>query len=185
MSYREVIDALDSADAEVRQAARSRLLEMGRDVVEPLIEAMYTQSGRKAWEAAVILGQIDDPRWRDPMCEMLTSAHPMLGQIAANALLRFGTDCVDALLAALPNSSYLTQIAIIDVLGKIGDRRVVAPLLKLLGECTGSTLCYMLIEALGRLGDPRSIEAIRPFLDDADHHVRKRAQNALNLLANN
>jgi HEAT repeat protein len=184
MSHREDIDALDSADAEVRRIARARLLDLGSEAVEPLIEAMVTQSGRKAWEAAAILAQIEDVRWRDPMCKMLTSAHPILGQVAANALLRFGSQCVEPLVAALPTSSYLTQIAIIDVLGKIGDARAVSPLLNLLRECTSSTLCYMLIEALGKLGDPRSIDAIRPFLDDADHHVRKRAHKALLLLDN-
>jgi HEAT repeat protein len=183
MIYTDDFNALDSSDIEVRRLARARLVEKGSAVVEPLIEIMLTQSGRRAWEAALILTQLDDPRWREPMCKMLTSTHPVLGQVAANALLRFGAECVDVLIAALPNSSYLTQIAIIEVLGKIGDTRAVVPLMSLLDGCTSSTLCFTLIETLGKLGDRRCIEVIRPFLDNPDHHVRKRAQNALALLS--
>lgn len=176
------ISTLDNADSQVRQSAVENLLEAGAEAVEPLIITMQNQKGRKAWQAAEILSQIDDPRWVQPMKEMLTASNTVVATAAANALERFGACVVDAFVEALPNCGRMAQMHMVVILERIGDERCVLPLMTLLQTTNSSDMQHTIIHALGLLGDRRAIELIRPFQNHENHHVSKRARNALRRL---
>jgi hypothetical protein len=179
----QCIEALDSLDSGERADARERLLEFGRDAIDPLIEALRSDTARRCWNAAEVLALIDDPRWIEPMQDVLTSPHPVLGQMAARALAQHGYLCVPALVAALPNSRMLAQVEIVLVLEHIGDLRAVAPLMELLRRTTSNLLRYTIIQALGTLGDRQAVELIRSFEQDDDLYLQKRVRIALQRLA--
>src|SRR5687767_11007700 len=139
------IDDLDSLDIEQRQAARAQLGSLGSAVVESLIDAMWSDTARRCWNAAEVLAQIDDPRWKAPMQEALTSSHPILGQVAARALVRWGCETVPALIAALPSAHGMAQLEIVMALQAIGDVRAVEPLIDFLPHVNSGTLRYTVI----------------------------------------
>ena len=143
---------------------------------------MCEQQGRRSWEAAIILSERRDKRAIESMKRMLTSKHPVLGQIVAEALAAYGNDHFDALLEALPNSTDLTQITILSGLERIHDQRAVAPLIAFLQAGHNSILTYTTIRTLGALGDQRAVDLIRTFVNHDDAHIAKHARMALQQL---
>jgi HEAT repeat protein len=158
------------------------LIDYEGDLSDMLISLMCEQSGRKSWEAAIILSKRKDDRAAEPMKRMLTSPHPTIGQVAAEFLARYDRLYVDELITALPQSTHLTQITIITVLGRLGDVRAVKPLMIHLLRTESTTVMYTAIRALAALGNPAAILAIRKFEFHDDHHVRTSAAAALNKL---
>jgi HEAT repeat protein len=177
-----LIKSLASSDYEVREDARRQLLTLGSAGVEPLIAALREESTRISWEAASILSEIDDPRWIQPMREVLSSRNPLLGHAAVTALTTLGSQAVEIFLTELPHCHHTVQTQMLASLGKIGDQRAVTPLMRLLKTTHSATLRYMAIEALGQLGDKRSVKLIRAFENDENHHVRERVEIALERL---
>lgn len=175
-----LINQLDDNDIDVRQAAKRVLINIGEPATEQLIEAMYALRGKRCWEAASILSQIGTPAARQALSKMLVSPNIMVSQIAASAVARWGM--TDTLLAALPETHGMVQLKIVDGLEKIADPRAVAPLRVLLHTTESPALRSASIQALGVLGGPELIPDIEPYVDDADHHVRKRANAALERL---
>lgn len=173
------IQALANPDILIRQAAKEALVEFGSAAVEPLLIAMKNQADRSSWEAACVLSQIDDPRWIKPMQNALTSPNCVLGQVAVKALKNLNTDMSDIFIQVLPHCHYTVQIHIVVALEQSRNKRVVAPLIKMLRNTSSPTLKYCIIQTLGTLGDSRSVEIIRSFENDDDQHVRTRVQIAL------
>lgn len=176
------VEDLDKADINVRQLARRRLIAYEGDITELMISIMFEQQGRRSWEAAIILTERHDARSIQAMVQMLTSRHPVLGQVAAEALAAYGSQHLDTLIEALAHCTYLTQIAIIGALERIGDRRAVPPLIRFLQTIEQQVLLYTTIRALGVLGDQESIPVIRRFVNHENSHVAKHARLALQLL---
>ncbi len=176
------VEDLDKADINVRQIARRSLISYDGDITELMISIMFEQQGRRSWEAAIILTERRDDRAIGAMIQMLTSRHPVLGQVAAEALTAYGAQYLDTLIGALPNCTYLTQIAIIGALERIGDRRAVPPLLRFLQSVDQQVLLYTTIRTLGVLGDPQAIHTIRNYVNHENGHVAKHARMALQQL---
>jgi HEAT repeat protein len=177
------IEDLDSTDFDVRQAAKDELLAAGSAVIEPLIAATQVLTQRRCWEAASILVQIDDPRAAQALKVAFKSGHPILAQTAIRGLVRYGGRFTTVLVEALPNSRELIQLEIVQALEEIGARTAVSALMTLLRTAESSVLRYTIIQALGVLGDPKAVALIRTFQNDEDHHVRKRANIAIERLA--
>jgi HEAT repeat protein len=181
----KLIQALDQPDGEARARAREQLVQIGPDVVEPLIAAMQTENLRLSWQAAVTLGHIADQRWIGPMQAALRSSNVLLGQAAVTALEEtLQGEAVDSLLDALAHCRLAVQMPLVNALERLGDSRAVEPLCGFL-ETTGSPeLRYTIIQALGKLGDPSLIPLIEKFEHDPNHHVRDRVVIALDRLTN-
>jgi HEAT repeat protein len=173
---------LDNAEALIRQSAIDNLIQAGADAVDPLIAAMQRQKGRQAWEAAAILAQIDDPRWFQPMKNMLTASNLFIASVAAATLERFGESVIGTFIEALPKCQAITQIQVIGILERIGDRRCVDILMELLRTSDSVDLQHTIIQTLGTICDARATELIRTFENHENHHVRKRARIALQRL---
>lgn len=178
------INDLDSTDYEVRIEARQALIDCADDIVDVLIAVMMEERGRQSWEAGIILSERHELRAVPAMIRLLTSKHPTLGQVAAEALGQYGCRFIDELLKALPECTPLTQIAIVKTLGKLGDQCAVTPLINLLITSESSTIIHITIKTLADLCDPSALPAISGFQDHPDHHVRKSAANAIFVLNN-
>lgn len=182
----DLLVQLETDDYWQRDRAAHMLIELGTTVIEPL--SLLVQSGRGplAIEAARILARIHDGRCTALMEQTLRSGNPLLAEIAAEALARQRVgDVVALFLQVLPTAHQMVQFKLVTLLQALGDRRAVLPLLELLPGVQSHTLRYTIIEALGALGDPVALPTIRAYLDDENHHVRKRAQMAIERLENN
>jgi HEAT repeat protein len=168
---------------EESQAAKTRLIELGPPVVEPLIEVVNTQRGRPAWAAAEVLGYLGDPRALAPLAGALRSTNSMLGSAAAKALLRLnglaGQDVFPLLADALPHVPLITQQTIVMVLPALKDQRAVHVLIEQLDRTVSPALRCAVIQALGEVGDPQAIPALRRYIQDEDRHVRDWAAQVL------
>ncbi len=176
------IAELDSPDRDQREVAKTHLLAAGSHAVESLITAMQAGTKRQCYEAAHVLGQIDDERWVAPMQEVLTSSNVLLAEAAAIALERHGQRSIEGYLHALPHSHSIVQLRIVAALERIGDLRAVRPLIALLSVASSPSLRCAIIQALGMLGDSQAAALIRSFEHDTDHHVRERVAIALQRL---
>ena len=89
---------------------------------------------------------------------------------------------VEPMLAALNDNDRAIRETAVQVLGLAGDRRAVEPLLRVLSITTSEYRCWACMDALGRLGDPRAIDAIRPYLTHETKELRRHAAYSLSLL---
>lgn len=182
MGIAEWIEALNSTDADEVKAAKDHLRAVGASAIDPLIAAMLSCENRQCWQAADVLADLQSDRAFAALSQALNMAHPLVSQTAARSLEKYGKRAVQPLIDSLPNATYMTQLRIVTALETLGDSRAVTPLIALLATVTVSSLRYTIIQALGKLGDPRAIDIIRPYLDDPDHHVRHRTEQAIALL---
>ena len=176
----DLITALDSLDYDVRQKAKRALLELDREIiVQPLIEAVYSNTQRMCWEAVSLLTQLREAKAIPAFGDALRSKNPMLAQVAARSLVTFGTCSVPVLVEALEGTANMTRVQIVKALEEIGGHMAVPALLQLLESTDSSVVRYTTIDALSVLGDETIIPHIERHADDADHHVRERVEMAL------
>lgn len=176
----ELIMVLGSPTTAAREAAKTQLLSMGDSAVEPLIAAVAEQESRKCYEAALVLQMLGDRRALDVMIRALETTHPLLGYVALDMVQTFAPPNLGTILiTALPNSRPALQLLIIKALLTIHDAAQVDVFMALLQKADAPSLRYTLIDALGRLGDPRAAGLIVQFADDDDHHVRAHVVDAL------
>ena len=116
-----LIASLADGVEDVRVAARRALVRIGAPAVEPLIAALR---GSRDWEVY--------------MCDM-----------SAQTLVDMGATAVEPLIAALGDEDMLVRWTAAEALGKIGDRRAVAPLVSALDD---RGVRQAASEALGLLG---------------------------------
>lgn len=170
----------------LRQAARTRLLELGPAAVPELIATLNAGTGREAWAAITVLSEMADPQALPALLDALNSPNNLISSVAVEALLRYhgrtAVDLVQVLLAALPAAPPMTGQSIILVLQRMGDQRAVPGLADLLRQTDSHVIRYAIIRALGELGDPSVIPLIRSYADDDNHHVREWVVVALRQL---
>jgi HEAT repeat protein len=179
----QLIEELGNINIEIRAQAREQLLQIGAPAVDALIAALQSKNHRLSWQAAVVLRDIPDPRWKEPMRAALNSPNILLAQAAVAALEgAFGSQIIDYFLEVLPHSRLVVQMALLNALERMGDARAVGPLSRFLEKTDISELRYSIIQVLGKLGDPSVVPLIRSYQDDPNHHVRERAAIALDRL---
>jgi HEAT repeat protein len=178
----DLVQALGNKEIDVRNLAKKELATRGADAIPLLIEAISSPDKRQAIEAANVLSTYDDPRRIPPLVQSLTSDNVLLAQIAAGALESVTPPLYQEFLDALPNSHNLVAPLIIRALGAMGDSRALHPLIEALYDAPNPTYRYTIIEALGNLGTPDTIDVIEPFLQDENGHVRDYAANAISRL---
>jgi HEAT repeat protein len=178
-----LLQELDSPDFQVRLRAKNKLIQMGADAVNTLIDALNSDNLRLSWQAAVVLGEIPDPRWIEPMITALNSPNILLGQAAIVALENaLQQDAAEYFLSAYPKCRVVVQVALINALERLSDTRTVEPLCQLLEATDNPELRYSIIQTLGKLGEPSVIPLIQKYQNDPNYHVRERTIIALQRL---
>lgn len=139
------------------------------------------EPGRSFPALEVVMGA-DEPARFEGLCAALLSLNPVVGSSAAEALEGYGEAAIMPLIRAIDAAHILVKLRVIRALDAIGSPQAVRPLLALLKSTGHVPVRYTLIEALGNLGDASLAGVLRPYLDDADHHVREKTQAALEKL---
>lgn len=180
----ELLQALNSDETSKNLQARRGLLALGSLAIPYLVDLMHQdQNDRLSWRAAVILAEMNDPVTQPVFIEALDSGHPIVRQVAAQALGKFqDTSVVPHLLNHLHDPFSIAQMWVIESLGELGDGRAVEPLLNLLAETDSDTIQQSILRALGRIGDRVALSALIPFFNSPSRHVRSRCQEVYDLL---
>jgi HEAT repeat protein len=204
-----LIACLKDKDKDVRRAVAQSLGEMvDSRAVEPLIAAL-TEDEWDVREAVLMKRKFKDTRSFSEYVDEQKEKYVYIREAAAEALSKIGDPrAIPPLIAALKNISKNVRIAAADALGKIGDPRAVDALLDALhdhqpavqqaagealskiGKPAVETLIQELLEpasriqepvmeALGKIGDPRGIEPLIPMLVHKNPPLRETAAIAL------
>jgi HEAT repeat protein len=79
----------------------------------------------------------------------------------------------------LHSKEYRVREAAAEALGRLGDRRAVEPLIRVMGGDWADDVRRAAIEALGKLGDARAVKPLIKALGDEDQLIRENAAKAL------
>jgi HEAT repeat protein len=180
----EVMRNTREEDREVRMAA-GRALGRIRDprAIEPLIEALAAPESWLPARVAELLLQFGDATF-DALVALLnrhddSGARPWAAQILGD----LGSPrAVGPLLACLTDLNDQVRARAASSLGRLGDRRAVPELIRIM---LGDPVPYVRIQvvrALGTLGDPRSLHHLIDALKDGEWWVRIRVVEALEQL---
>lgn len=171
-----LIDALEDPDKEVREAAIKGLAELGdRRAIGPLVLALIDEHGNVRQTASAALNKID-PQWERtdaanqsvPRLKVaLKDKEYWVRQSAADALARIGNVEAQPSIVGPEVSSADSQ-----------QDRIQEALVALLID-DDRDLRQAAVEALGRTGDQRAINALVPMLQDEDPWVRKATAQSL------
>ncbi|MFQ6015580.1 MAG: HEAT repeat domain-containing protein [Anaerolineae bacterium] len=141
-------------DQTVLSITTSSLTQIGKEAVEPLVNALQSEQP-EVWErAATILAQSGEDAV-EALIESLHHGDEAVSRRATEVLVQIGEPAVKPLVAALRNS----------------DRDVRDP--------QSNDVRWRVAEALGRIGHPQAVEALVGALHDSDWHIRDRAALAL------
>lgn len=161
-----LIKALAYEKERDREAALEALVGIGVPAVKPLLAALDGVDRHAGWYAAKALGHIGNPAAVGPLIDTTHDPLVSMRQVAVSALVEIGAPALKALIAALPSWPAA------EALGRIGDKRAVAPLIAILPN-------WAALVALGRIGDARALEPLLATLEGLDLTDREAAARAL------
>lgn len=201
---------LDDRDKEVRRAAVFALGRLGREEAslteQPLIKALGDPEEDVRMAAIRALGNAGGEEAVVPLVELLHPETSDLSEASAgsdedgreagsvkladwhvkkevmNSLVDIGDPgAVEPMILLLGDEYYKIRRFAAEGLGKLGDRRAVAPLLKALETERESEVRVAEVRALGELGGPEATEGLRRISVDMEEYrnVRTAAEEAL------
>jgi HEAT repeat protein len=186
----ELITNLHSHDERVQMAAVKGLEGIkDKKVVNELLRFLSIEA--ENWEVKIkvigVLGEIDDPEVSDKLVTffnnpLLNEVCPAMKRSTALALgkkFNKGTRAVDSLIEDLGSNDILVREAIIQSLGKIGDRMAVPFIIRTLDD-NRFAIRLSAVKALGDIGDPEAIPPLKKVVStDHDPYIRQAARAAL------
>ena len=174
--------ALEDDHWSVRCAAASALgrIRSGRAAL-PLMDRLADEDATVRRAALAALGEIGDPRATARLTEAL--ADPGLLACALEALRRMGLAALSEIERAFPTCNQETRRILVDLVGKLEDRRACKLLLAALDDDSAEVRA----EAAMAVGDGGFLDALRPLMtlkaSDPSVDVRQAAAVALKKLA--
>jgi HEAT repeat protein len=186
-SLEPLIYALSDTDGDVRKHAARALGELDDEMaVDALIEALSDRDWPVRKNAATSLGRIGDERALKPLLNALNDDDIDVRRHAIGALVKMKSKAVKPLLKKLYDTDWQTRAIAAESLGRIGNKKAVQPLIKALGDRRfrdeNRYVRGKAAEALGRIGDKSAVKYLEGALDEKYIFVRKRAQEALDLI---
>lgn len=175
-----LIEQLDHSDAKHRAEATRRIIAMGEAALPALEMTIFQMEGRKSWESLDLVYQIAGEKALPILERALELDHPLIGHKAARILEEDASPmAVQILLAVVNHANPMNQTRIITALEHLHAVNAIPQLIDLLRTTELPTLRYQLIETLVTLNATESLELIRSFKDDPNHHVRERVELAI------
>jgi HEAT repeat protein len=167
---------LTTTNADQRERVAAALGNLKAAQAVPGLVAILADSNlKRRYIAAWALGEIGAAEGITPLIAALDDDNDQVRRHATRSLIKFNQSAVLPLLTALSGANQRPAAGIVRVLGDIGDRRALEPLLQRVdGEIRGEVFL-----ALGKLRDPRAESALITGLADSDWQVRMNAAMAL------
>jgi HEAT repeat protein len=166
----------DEVNAGRRNAAMEIYVRLGPAAVDPLLGLLQDADEEIRNFAAVMLGNVRDPRSGDGLIAALRDPDVNVRHAAAASLGQIGdVRAVLPLVDALRAEPWL-QYPAIHALGEIGDPRAAQALIGLLGD---EMLRGPVLEALGQLAGRDALPHLVRYLYDADTALRNMAIRAI------
>ncbi len=163
------------------------------EAVEALINALKYTSQEKPLsaerlrvESAIALGKIADAKAIEPLIDVIKGGEIRVQEAAVNALSKIGEPAVEPLISIIKSkdTNMTAKINSAIILGNIGDRRAVEPLINKLLIDSYDNKSWMFraeaIKALGKIKDPRAVEPLKKIgLNDHVSYIRSLAEWAI------
>lgn len=131
--------------------------------------------------ALVVWGaQACGERSPEPYFQQLRSRDAAERTLAANKLLRYGSEVVPRLVEESRSGFIRVRFETVKLLGRIGDAQAVPGLVERLDD-TSSNVAQAAAWALGHIGDAQALPALLNFSRDPSKGVRKEVVGALGL----
>lgn len=177
----ELLEVLDTADDERREAAALALGRFGQEAVPPLAEMLAGGNANTRWWAARALAEIGGQPAVSALVAVLDDPEPDVRACAALALGRLSAGEAAAALASLlaDESAFVASIAA-DALSMIGEPAV--PTLAENLEAENPHTRLLAVRALGRIKSKQAIGPLFGVLEDPSYLVRYYAHEALEAL---
>ena len=144
------------------------------DSVAEHIAALDDEDWGVREDAAIALGQFDDPRSIQPLIRLLRDADRAVREAAAASLTALGQPAVLSLGFCLNDPNLQVQEVAASILGTIADEQVFEPLLSALLN-PNWIVRMSAAKGLTRIKDPRSIDTLILLLQDKVPAVRDEA----------
>jgi len=151
---RPLVEVLDSE--EIGWLAAGALVNIGEPALQPLLEALFSESRGVRLYATYALGEIRDPRAVRGVLRMLQDPEPLVQDTAAEALVTIGDRSV------IPPVSHLltsprprVRQRALDVLGRLGDDSLTATISSMIND-PDREVVKSAITALGNIQAPPS-----------------------------
>ncbi|KPK65796.1 MAG: hypothetical protein AMK73_01905 [Planctomycetes bacterium SM23_32] len=178
--------ALAEQSVQVRRNVIRFAVQLGADYRDELVALALADE-----DPAVLTTAIDgvrggaDQAVLDRLGELLgSSPHPKVREAAANALGKVGSAAsVPVLVKALDDTEENVRWFAVEGLRKLGATQAVPVISEMLRRDPSARVREIAASALGELGQPAGVPALRAALDDANERVQQKAVAALQALA--
>lgn len=178
-NIKRLIDTLGDEDELVREQASESLELIGEPAVEPLIEGLNNPNKNIRRCSARILGELGDDRAIEPLIENLRDDNKWVRRDTSGALSKMGDPATEPLIGLLDDSDWRVRGAAAWGLGRIGNRKAVEPLIKILLEDENGFVRSGAANALGSIKDEKAVEALKKAMNDESSYVRKVSEKYL------
>ena len=157
----------------------SAAVSLGAEAVEPLAEMARSGPPNEQFEAIKALGEIDDPRVKAVMLEVLKKENPALRIAVLGTLERLADPAtLPALEKILADSHAGVRGAVVEAMASCGRQKAVPALLRMLMDSSWEVRLAV-VRALGSIADTSAVDGVAALLKDTDRDVRESAVVAL------
>jgi HEAT repeat protein len=195
----ELIRMLKSDDITILAFAQRSLRQIGPPASGALLEVLDSKLEYARWVAVTLLGEFRQVEAIEPLIGLLDSEESLIKTQAADSLVLIGEPAVEPLIAALTGRPLEIRKNAAKVLGRIGGKRALEPLIRILQDRGANDssandssqkskdealLRVEAAEALGNIGDLVALDALREAKEKDRLVVKLHAIAALVQLGN-
>jgi HEAT repeat protein len=160
----------NSGDNKYMKLAVWSLIKIGTSSTIPLLRILRDKNPQVRQYAAYGLGEIRDTRAILPLIKALFEEDELPRRDLSSALIKMGTSAVPALLPYLDTNDMDLEGCLIWILGEIGDKQAIQPLINILTSAKGDSsinnqsIFKKTVWALGKIGDSEALPILISWL---------------------
>src|SRR5665213_2685274 len=186
-TIRHLVPVLKDENEQARRAAVEVLNEVGdARSVKYLLEAIKDDDWWVRSRAGDALGKIGGPKVIDAVLELVRDKDEDIRRAAIEILNQTKDErAINHLIEATRDADWWVSERAVDALAEIGSKRAVPRLYEMLrtGATGHSRALPIVVRAIGKLGDVKSMELLTPLLQSGQKDVRIEAIQAMARLA--
>jgi HEAT repeat protein/tRNA A-37 threonylcarbamoyl transferase component Bud32 len=184
-TIRHLVPVLKDENEQARRAAVEVLNEVGdARSVKYLLEAIKDDDWWVRSRAGDALGKIGGPKVIDAVLELVRDKDEDLRRAAIEILNQTKDErAINHLIDATRDNDWWVSERAVDALAEIGSKLAVPRLYEMLRSTTNTRALPVVVRAIGKLGDQKSIELLTPMLARSEKEIRIESIQALARLA--